>query len=244
MKRWRSNDIAWFLDDEALTSLVEGLKEFSRSERTHEFRSAHGWDVFVKYFVEKGFLGTLRNRLLPRGKREYLVGRRLSSLSIPTPSPLGYGRGKRGSFILQQRIEAIPFRVAFDKDPLRERLAEGLAVFLDLLRKKRVRHNDLHLENIMVANDGLYLVDLHKTRVRKVRFSRADELVNLTHALTMIYDRMTQGEKDRFFSAYGRQDMRPFVERGLLTLRRRWIASKKGRAFFTTSRLVASLAGP
>ncbi len=178
--------------------------------------------------------------MLPRGKREYVVGRWLSSLSIPTPSPLGYGRGKRGSFILQECIEAIPFRSAFDEGPNRERLADGLAVLLDLLRKERVRHNDLHLENIMVADNGLYLVDLHKTKVKRFRFSRADELVNLTHALTMIYERMTRAEKDRFFDIYGRPDMRPFVEKELRTLRCHWIESKKGRAFSTTSRLVAS----
>lgn len=240
MKRLRSNGIAWFLDDEALTSLVEGLREDPATKRTHEIRRGAGRDVFVKYFVEKGFIGFARNRLLPRGKREYLVGRRLSSLSIPTPIPLGYGRGKRGSFILEERIEAIPFRTAFEEDSHRERLVTGLAALLDRLREERVRHNDLHLENIMVAGERLYLVDLHKTKVKKVRFSLTDELANLTHALTMIYDRMTQGQKDGFFSAYGRQDIRPFVERGLLTLRHQWIESKKKRAFLTTSRLVAS----
>ncbi len=240
MKRFRSNGIAWFLDDEALVPLVEGLREGSGSKRTHEIRSAHGRDVFLKYFVEKGLLGFARNRVLPRGKREYVVGKHLSSLSIPVPLPLGYGRGRRGSFILQERIEATPFRAAFDKSPHRERLADGLASLLDLLRKERVRHNDLHLENIMVADNGLYLVDLHKTKIKRVRFSRADELVNLTHALTMIYDGMTQAEKDRFFNIYRRPDVRPFVERGLRTLRCRWIESKKGRAFSTTSKLVAS----
>ena len=39
--------------------------------------------------------------------------------------------------------------------------------FSELLRTERIRHNDLHLENIMVARDGLYLVDLHKTDVLK-----------------------------------------------------------------------------
>ena len=240
MKKLKRNGVAWFLDGEALAPLVEGLSEGFGAKRTHEIRSAHGRDVFVKYFVEKGFLGMMRNWVLPRGKREYVVGRRLSSLSIPVPFPLGYGRGKRGSFILQERMEAIPFLSAFDKGPDRELLVDGLAVLLDLLRKERVRHNDLHLENIMVDDNGLYLVDLHKTKVKKFRFSRADEVVNLTHALTMIYGRMTGSEKDRFFNIYGRPHMRPLVERGLVTLRCQWIESKKGRAFSTTSRLVAS----
>ncbi|HUJ70524.1 MAG TPA: lipopolysaccharide kinase InaA family protein [Syntrophorhabdales bacterium] len=240
MKRLRSNGIVWFLDDEALVPLVEGLKEVPATKRTHETRRAPGRDVFVKYFVEKGLLGMVRNWLVPRGKREYRVGRHLSSLSIPTPSPLGYGLGKRGSFILQEHIEATPFRTAFDEDSRRERLVTGLAALLERLRRERVRHNDLHLENIMVADDGLHLVDLHKTKIKPIGFSRADELANLTHALTMIYDRMTEGEKDLFFNNYGRRDVRPFVERGLRNLRHRWIESKKKRAFLPTSKLVAS----
>ena len=240
MKRLRSNGIVWFLDDEALFPLVQGLKEGPASKRTHETLRGQGRNVFVKYFVEKGFLGMARNRLSPRGRREYLVGRRLSSLSIPTPRPLGYGLGKRGSFILQERIEATPFRTAFDEDSQREPLVAGLAALLDCLRRQRVRHNDLHLENIMVAEDGLRLVDLHKTRVKRVRFSRTDELANLTHALTMIYDRMTEGEKDLFFNNYGRRDIRPFVERGLWNLRHDWIESKKRRGFLPTSKLVVT----
>ena len=87
VKKSKQNGVAWFLDDEALVPLVEGLSEGFGAKRTHEIRSAHGRDVFVKYFVEKGFLGMVRNWVFPRGKREYAVGRRLSSLSIPAPFP-------------------------------------------------------------------------------------------------------------------------------------------------------------
>ncbi len=237
----KRNGVVWSLeDDEDLIALVEGLTEGAGPKRTHEFRIQGGRDLFIKYFVEKGFAGFVRNRVIPRGKREYLLGRRLSSRSILTPHTVGYGLGKRGSFILQERIEAKPFKSAFDEDQERERLLDGLALLLKRLRTERIRHNDLHLENIMVARDGLYLIDLHKTDVLRVRFSRSDELMNMAHALTMIYDRMTEAEKNRFFSVYGRPDIRPLAEKALRALWHRWIDSKKRRAFSTTSKLVVS----
>ena len=91
----------------------------------------------------------------------------------------------------------------------------------------------------MVDDNGLYLVDLHKTKVIRFRFSRGDEVVNLTHALTMIYGSRPDWRRT-VSQHYGRPHMRPLVERGLGTLRCQWIESKKGRAFSTTSRLVAS----
>ena len=240
MKTMRRNHIAWFLESGDLAPLVEGLVEDAKPRRTHEIRQHATGDVFVKYFVEKGIVGHVRNLVLPRGKREYLLGKRLSAQSIPTPKPLGYGRGKRGSFVLLERLEAKPFESAFAESSQRQQLLDGLALLLRQLREERVRHNDLHLENVMAAPDGLYLIDLHKTSMAKVRFSRADELLNLTHALTMIYDKMTEAEKDRFFNAYGRPEVRPSAEEGLLGLRRRWIDSKKRRAFCATSKLMVS----
>jgi tRNA A-37 threonylcarbamoyl transferase component Bud32 len=239
MKAVKRNGISWFLEDEGLVPLIEGLVVGVRSRRTHECISQGSRQVFVKYFVEKGIPGALRNKVCPRGKKEYILGKKLASLCIAAPNPMGYGIGRAGSFILQERIEAVPFRAAFDDGVRREGLLDGLALLLKQMREQQVRHNDLHLENVMVSGERLYLIDLHKTCIRRRRFSTSDELVNLTHALTMIYDGLTEDEKSRFFRRYGRPDIRRPMEEGLLSLWRAWIRSKKKRAFSSTSKLVA-----
>lgn len=240
MKTLKRNGISWFLEDEGMVPLVEGLTEGPGPRRTHQYASLGDTDVFVKHFVEKGLPGSIRNRVWPRGRKEYCLGRRLASLGIATPRPLGYGIGSAGSFILQERLSAVPFESAFGDGPGRQTLLDGLSLLLKRLRELKVRHNDLHLHNVIASGTQLYLIDLHKTVIRKGRFSEADELANLTHALTMVYGRLTEEEKTRFFHLYGRPHMRRRVEEGLLSLWESWIRNKKRRAFSTTSKLVAA----
>jgi tRNA A-37 threonylcarbamoyl transferase component Bud32 len=239
MKAVKRNGISWYLEDEGLVPLIEGLIVGVRLRRTHEYIDQGGTQVFVKYFVEKGLLGFMRNKVCPRGRKEYVLGKKLASFCIATPDQMGYGIGRAGSFILQKRIEAVPFRAAFNDAIRRQGLLDALALLLKRLRERRVRHNDLHLENVMVRGERLYLIDLHKTRVKRTHFSTSDELANLTHALTMIYDGLTEDEKSGFFRRYGRPAMRGPVEEGLRSLWEEWIRSKKKRAFSTTSKLVA-----
>ena len=240
MRRVKKNGITWFLEDEGLVDLIEGLVVGTRLRRTHEYISRGNRRIFVKYFAEAGLLGPVRNKIWPRGKREYFLGKKLASLSIVTPRPMGYGVARKGSFIIQERVEGLPFMAVFGESDDRRWLLDSLALLLKAMREQRIGHNDLHLENVMVAADRLYLIDLHKTRIRRKSFAEPDELKNLTHSLTMVYDRLREEEKSRFFSVYGRPHMRVPLEEGLLSLRREWIRSKKKRAFSTTSRLIAT----
>jgi hypothetical protein len=240
MKALKRNGVSWSLEDEDMVFIIEGLTIGAGPRRTHEYVSRGDRQVFVKHFVEKGLLGFIRNRLCPRGRKEFFLGKRLASLHIATPRPLGYGVGRLGSFILQERVNAVPFEPAFADGAGRQGLLDGLSFLLKRLREQRVRHNDLHLENVMANGERLYLIDLHKTVIRKWHFSRTDELMNLTHALTMIYDRLTEDEKSRFFRLYERPQIRGLVENGLLSLWKEWIQNKKKRAFSTTSKLIAT----
>ena len=240
MKRVQRKAITWFLDEhEGLGAAVEGLVEEERLRRTYAVRDWGGRKVFVKFFLERGLGGYLRNRVMPRGRKEYILGKRMCSLSVATPLPLGYGVGTEGSFVIQEWIEGSTFRSAFYEGARRGPLLDGLALLLLQLRRGHIRHNDLHLDNVFVDADGLYLIDLHKAKVKAAHFSRRDEVANVTQALTMVYNDLTEGEKEDFFALYGRPDLRPLVEGGLKTQWERWVGSKKKRAFSNTSKLVA-----
>jgi tRNA A-37 threonylcarbamoyl transferase component Bud32 len=166
-----------------------------------------------------------------------LIGNRLLSLSIPTPRPLGYGLGRHGSFVLQQHLSGVTFRAAFDTSSASDRypLLGDLARLLRRLRDCGVRHNDLHLENILFVGEELYVIDLHKSVIKNGMLSKAGELVNLSHGLTMIYDRMTESEKKRFFDDYGNSAIRSELEARLYLQWQTWIERKKRRAFTDTS---------
>jgi tRNA A-37 threonylcarbamoyl transferase component Bud32 len=114
-----------------------------------------------------------------------------------------------------------------------------LVGLLEGLKAKGLRHNDLHLGNIIGASGKVYLVDLHKASLKE-SFAFADDVSNVSHALAMLYDGMEEREKTWFFSHYGGGALRGRVEQEMRRLRQRWITRKAARAFRTTSVLEAS----
>lgn len=229
------NGIEWHLEDGGLT---EVLKPFAHEGNERRFYGVYPFGegrVFVKSFLEKGLIGTVRNKVNPRGRIEYLLSRRLASLNISTPRSYGYGSGPGTSCVVHEYIAGESFIDAFQGSPQRGHLVIALAELLKALEKERVLHNDLHLNNVLVADKSLYLIDLHKMRIKR-SFTPQDEISNLSHALAMAYWIMTPDEKETFFRHYGKEGIRPAVERTLKAMHMRWILRKQQRAFENTSK--------
>jgi tRNA A-37 threonylcarbamoyl transferase component Bud32 len=236
---FKKADITWFLKDRSLERVVEQLGLEPKERRGHYVCEHDSEKVFVKFFQERGVSGVIRNRILPRGKKEYELSARLRSLAVLTPQALGYGISPRGSYVMQEWIEGEPLIAWIDDPGKRGQLIPLLVTLLERLRATGLRHNDLHLGNIIGASGELYLVDLHKAVLRK-RFAFADDVSNVSHALAMLYDGMDEREKAWFFSHYGGDALQSAVEQELARLKVRWITRKAARAFRTTSVLVAS----
>lgn len=237
MKTAKANGISWFLDEEALVPTVRELNELRDVRRGYRtIRSASG-TVFVKYFHERGIWGFIRNRIDPRGRREYRMGKKLIACSIATPNPIGYGLGRTGSFALQEWIDAQPLRAAFAEGTFRPELLAHLVDLLLKLKTAGIRHNDLHLDNILVRGKTLFAIDLHKAKIRKTRFPPFECMVNVLHALGPIYRELSEAEKSDFFRLYGGQEIRPSFEKRLEKQETVWVERKKARAFSTTSKL-------
>ena len=228
-------NIEWFLRDE---DLADVLRDFSHppEERRHygvyPFKTGK---IFVKSFSEKGLIGHLRNKINPRGKREYLLGQKLMSLSIKTPGMYGYGIGPASSSVVEEWIPGESFIKTFLESADRTALVIALAELLKKLKEKHVLHNDLHLDNILVSEGMLYLIDLHKVTIKQ-SFTGKDEMSNLSHALAMAYCVMSEEEKEVFFIHYGNDEIRDEAEKTLRTMHYRWIWRKQRRAFKDTSR--------
>ena len=237
MKEFRIKGMKWFLEDEGLPAVLEKLPEVTDARRHYITVPYKEGEVFIKTFVEKGALGILRNRTVPRGKKEYETGKRLASIGIRTPGCLGYGVGRKRSCVVQDRIDGEGFVRVFFRHGYREQLIPALAELLRGLKENGVCHNDLHLDNVLVSGGLLYLIDLHKTKLKDA-LSDKDELSNLTHALTMIYEDLSEKEKGLFFERYGNLKVQKAVEGEIKRLRARWIESKKRRAFQETSKIV------
>lgn len=237
MKTSKLNGIDWFLTEEGPLEAVQELTEQRSARRTYNILEWGDRKIFVKYFLEKGLLGFVRNRIDPRGKREFQTGKRLLAFGICTPEPLGYGLGRSGSFVLQEWVPGQPLWLPVSDPARRPALLKGIARLLQQLREHGVRHNDLHLGNILTDKERLYLIDLHKTRIKGTSLSRADEVANLAHVLGSLFYEMTEKEKEDFFETAGSIEIRPALEERLLEERTRWVERKKARAFSTTSKL-------
>ncbi len=236
MKSHSVNGIEWFLDDEGLVEPLRAVVPTGGTSRGYFSFDHGGKHFFLKSFKEPGAAGFFRNKVLPRGAKEYRSAQRLLEMSILTPKPVGYGASDRESYIIQEWIRGDTFLNVFFVCGSRPELILKLADLLRTLKEHGVRHNDLHLNNVIVSDGDLYLIDLHKMAVRK-RFGTKDEVSNLSHAIVMIYDGMTAKEKALFFGRYGAQDMKPVVEREMKRLQERWIRKKQERAFKNTSML-------
>jgi tRNA A-37 threonylcarbamoyl transferase component Bud32 len=229
------NGIEWHLEDRGLVEVVRPFAHTGGDRRLYGIYPFKAGRVFVKSFLEKGLPGMVRNKVHPRGRIEYLLSRKLASLSISTPLSYGYGLGPKTSCVVHEYIDGESFIDVFHGSQDRQRFIVALAELLKTLKEKNVLHNDLHLNNVLVSNGVLYLIDLHKMKIQG-SFARGDEISNLSHALAMAYWTMTAGEKEMFFHHYGHEGIRPEVERTLKAMHMRWILRKQRRAFENTSK--------
>ncbi len=235
MKEHSARGFKWFTEDEGLLNALAAVRHPAGERRHYDVLEVDGQKVFVKSFSEKGVAGRVRQAVAPRGKKEFSIARGLCALGIPAPIALGYGTGDLVSAVAESFIDGKSLLEHIKEGTGREGLLGRLADFLLALRDRKVRHDDLHLDNILVSGDSLYLVDLHKVRLKR-SFSNEDEVTNLTHALGIIYNDITRHERDIFFDRYGcTAETREKVENAIERLRARWITNKMERAFRDTS---------
>jgi tRNA A-37 threonylcarbamoyl transferase component Bud32 len=243
------NNITWFLEDDALETVIDNISHATTDRRTYRIYDFQSGKVFIKTFIEKGLFGFLKNRFFPRARKEYELAYKLQACSILTPKPLGFGLERACSYIIEEWIEGESLINVFLKqrageqggreaDATRKELFDKLATLLKTLKSHCIRHNDLHLDNILIHNNRLYLIDLHKMRIKK-HFTFEDEMSNLSHALAMVYSDMEDHEKEAFFQSYGMVGIRMDLEKEIQKLRDRWVKKKEQRAFTDTSRIVS-----
>lgn len=236
MKSVKINDIEWFLNDIQIADCLRDITCKDGLKREYFRINLRDREYFLKSFREKGITGFIRGRIAPRGKVEYEMGIRLKAMSIRTPEPIGYGIAENGSFFIQQYLKGRSLLDAFKEDLDRAVLLQKLAILLGLLKRYNIRHNDLHLDNLIVQGDDLYLIDLHKMRIKNT-FTRDDEVSNISHALAMVYDDLDEQEKTIFFKTYGSEDIRLPTETAIKQMKRKWVQKKKERAFGETSKI-------
>ena len=160
----------WHIPDAAVASDVRGLAltDGSLVKRSSVRAVHHCGDYYLKFEFGTSLMTSFRNRLHPKARQEYEIGRSLAAAGIPAVECLGWGR-LGGTNVLITR--ALPGCVSVDEyyythivlggeDP--EGIVSEIAVYLRKLFDAGFLHRDLHFGNILYdpAGHAFALVDL------------------------------------------------------------------------------------
>ena len=177
------------------------LKEnLARTVYRLPFPTDHGEEIIFKEYRITHWDQHLRYLLRPsKARAEWRVMRRLRDGDFPTATPVAFAETRRRgvlggcSFASVAIPEAVPFPDRFREVSRagpqgRETLIRSLARLVGDLHRQGAYHRDLHVGNVLVAGEGLHLVDLHRTRFPFVltRRQRRRDLTKLCHSLTFL----------------------------------------------------------
>ena len=167
MKKYSAGNTRWSLTEEGLESVVEQFIRPENKRRHYMVLEYQGGKVFIKSFLERGIAGHIRHFISPRGKVEFQISMQL--LPLPYQHQRSSVTGSEKTLLRLWRNISMGkvFSIRFRRLGNRDGLLILLADFLKQLRQKHIRHNDLHLDNILMQGDTLYLIDLHKTKIKK-----------------------------------------------------------------------------
>lgn len=115
----------------------------------------------------------VKSLLSPKTRREYRALRCLHDLGLPVPEPVACAWSRSQGILVTRAIDGVPASDLWDAarhdTEKRRRFLEGLAELLSTLLAHNVWHPDMHLGNIVGADeDGatrLFLIDVYGAKV-------------------------------------------------------------------------------
>lgn len=189
--------------------------------------------LYLKLFRERGVAASMRRLVADRAAREYAVLDHLRRAGVTAAVPVACGTHDGASFLITREIPGA--------EGLNERLAdrstlEKLGRFVRAVHDAGVRHDDLHLGNVLVSASGLFLVDVHRAAIRP-NLTRADRIQGLGFLLHSLHTRVGAGDQRRFLRAYwGERPSKPLLrdlQRAFLAARERYAGDRTRRCLIS-----------
>lgn len=166
----RSPKWEWHIPDASVAAAVRqlDLKDGALVKRSSVRAVYHSGDYFLKFEFGTSFLTSLRNRLRPKARQEYEIGRSLAEAGVQAVECLGWGR-LGGTNVLVTR--ALPGCVSVDEFYYTRIVCGGenpdmfvseITAYLRKFFDAGFLHRDLHFGNILYNPDkhAFALVDL------------------------------------------------------------------------------------
>jgi tRNA A-37 threonylcarbamoyl transferase component Bud32 len=232
-------------EDEALVrSVLDGAFPFetikeSRLRAVRRVVPPQGPALYLKLFNEKGVGAAVRRLVADRAAREYAILDHLRRAGVTAAVPVACGTRDGSSFLLTREIpgaEVLKDRLPALDRKARSTLVTSLGRFVRSVHDAGVRHDDLHVGNVLVAGSGLHLVDVHRAALRP-SLSRSERVEGLGFLIHSIHTLVPAGDQRRFLRGYwGDQLTKPL----LLDLRRAFRKARERYAEDRTRRCLSS----
>jgi tRNA A-37 threonylcarbamoyl transferase component Bud32 len=174
-------------------------------------------------------------------RREWRALELLHEKGVPVPRPRGWGRLPSGDEVVVSNFldgERLGDRFRDAMPEVRRQLVNALARTIQKLHRSDYRHGDLHLGNLWVRGDEVYLLDLESARRRRHSRERLLDLAQLefslsragwdSNALASLRDQFGADER---FAAVLRHFLRDHLRgraRRVLRIGRNWSAAEVG----------------
>ena len=164
--------------------------------------------LYLKLFRDRGLGASVRRLVADRAAREYAVLDHLRRAGVTAAEPVACGTHDGSSFLITREIP----RAKTLKDHLLDVdrvIRKAFMVFLGRFVRKvhdaGVRHDDLHVGNILATGPGettrFYLVDVQRAAIRP-RLTQAERLRDLGFLLLSLRTLVTSADQWRFLKAY------------------------------------------
>ncbi len=191
--------------------------------------------LYLKLFHERGVGAAMRRLVADRAAREYAVLDHLRRAGVPAAEPVACGARFRASFLLTREVpaaEILKDRLPREGRAGRTALLDSLGRFIRAVHDAGVRHDDLHLGNVLVSGWRLFLVDVHRAAIRPA-LTRGERIRGLGFMLHALHTLVPATDQCRFLRSYW-GDRPPKGERtelraSFLAARERYAADRTGR---------------
>ena len=154
--------------------------------------------LYLKLFRERGVGAAMRRLVADRAAREYAVLDHLRRAGVTAAEPVACGTHDGASFLITREIPAA--EVLRDLLPNRELMA-ALGKFVRAVHDAGVRHDDLHLGNVLVSGSKLHLVDVHRAAIRP-KLTKAERTEGLAFLILSLHTLVSAADQRRFLNAY------------------------------------------
>jgi tRNA A-37 threonylcarbamoyl transferase component Bud32 len=199
--------------------------------KDNRVRSVHRWNgLYVKRYKLPTIWQKIRRFLDERAGREFRVLGLLRERGIEAPEPVAWAGGGGSTYLFTREI---PGARPLSSETLTRPILLDLAGFIRRLHDAGLRHNDLHIGNVLRADGKLYIVDVHQAALSAGGLTEAERVEGVAFAVLSIYTKVSQTDLLRFILATGTDPME--VGESFRSARRRYYMDRQSRVRRTGS---------